>query len=250
MKKILLAIVLYVVFLVVLLPASVVVALAPLPAGVAVSGVSGTLWQGEAQTVQINQRQLEQVRWDLQLLKLFTGTVAADVQVGGRSSALKLKGELGWSLAGVKVANLKLDTGHGFLLGNTRLPFGATITGDVSLMLAEFAQGQPWCERLGGKLFLQNADLKNQFGSYPLGNIELNLGCENGQVQIAVPEDKNQLGLTGSALLTDGGKVMVQAKIRETEFQSADMKKALAFLGRKDAEGYYPLVWQGRVPGL
>jgi general secretion pathway protein N len=250
LKKILIGILLYLVFLIALLPASVVVALAPMPKGVNVGGVSGTLWQGQAQTVQINERQLEQVRWDIQALKLLTGAVVADVQVGGRSSALQMKGELGWSLSGARVANLKLDTGHGFLLGNTKLPFGAKVEGDVSLMLAEFQQGKPWCDALSGKLFLQYANLKNQFGEYPLGNIELNLSCDAGQVQLVAMEDKNQLGLAGTVVLADEGKLVVQAKIRETEFQTADMKKALAFLGRKDAEGYYPIVWQGRVPGV
>lgn len=249
-KKIVIGILLYVVFLIVLLPASLVVALAPLPQGISIGGVTGTLWQGEAATVQIKDRQLEQVKWDIHALKLLTGALAADVQIGGRTSALQMKGELGWSFSGVHVANLKLDTGHGFLLANTKLPFGAKVQGDVSLMLTEYRQGQPLCDSLAGKVFMQNANLTNQFGEYPLGSVELNLACDAGQLQLLAMEDKNQLGLTGTLLLADAGKLVVKAKIRETDFQTEDMKKALAFLGRKDAEGYYPLVWQGKVPGL
>ncbi|QSX37444.1 type II secretion system protein N [Shewanella sedimentimangrovi] len=249
-KKVVLGILLYLLFMLVLFPARLALGLAPLPKDVSVEGVSGSLWQGEASSVAFQGRQVDQVRWSLSPWALLLGSANLELQVGNRRSAVTANGELSLSMSGVGAHNFKVSAPHDFLIGNRRLPFGAEVSGNLELYLANFKQGSPWCEQLTGKLNIQGAGLKNQFGEYDLGNMGFGLGCIEGRILLKADEKDNQLGLVGALELQADNKLLVKAKIRETDFQNEDMKKALAFLGRKDAEGYYPLEYQGKIPGL
>jgi general secretion pathway protein N len=247
-KKIALGFFIYLVFLVVLFPASMAVKLAPIPANVVVSGVSGTVWSGSIDMLSVQKRQVELVQWDLSVASLFTGTVKADISIGTRSSAVNGKGVVAYSFGGLDVTGLRFEAPSDFLLGNARLPFKTKINGDISALVETFGQGLPWCEQLSGKLFLNKVQVTNQFGNYPLGDIALGLSCIDGNVQLATDEKLNGLGLDGTIVLADNKMMQVNAKIREVNTQPDDLKKALGFLGKKDSQGYYPITYQGRLP--
>ncbi len=249
-KKVIIGVLIYLVFLIALLPASVVVRLAPLPNTISLSGVSGSIWSGSVETVTIQKRQLEQVQWDLSPWSLFLGKAKLDLVIGNRGSAVNGKGLVTLSMSGIKAQGLRFEAPGSFLIGNTRLPFRTKVGGDISLFIEELAQGQPWCEQLSGKVFLNSAKVKNQFGDYPLGDIELGLSCVDGNVKVNSDETMNLLGLSGTVLLQAEKMVQVSAKIKETPSQPEDLKKALSFLGKKDSQGYYPISYQGRIPGL
>lgn len=214
------------------------------------SGVEGTLWNGKAAMVTIEQRQIEQLNWQLSPWGLFVGQANIDFTVGNRATPVSGKGSLSWSLSGISGNNIRLEVPNNFLLAGMRLPFKTQISGDVSLMVEVLEQGKPWCEQLRGKLFLNSTDVQNQFGMYPLGNIELNLSCLDGQLQLATDETLNSLGLSGTATLGESNIVKVSAKIKPTDAQPEDLRKSLSFLGRQDSQGYYPINYQGSIPSL
>ncbi|WP_434939494.1 type II secretion system protein N [Shewanella sp. HL-SH8] len=248
--KISIAVVVYLIFLIVYLPASLLVSLAPLPNNIQFAGVDGTLWNGKADLVRIDQRQLEQVSWQLSPWALFIGRADIDFKIGTRATAVSSKGSISYSFSGLQVENLRFDAPNSFIVAGARLPFRAQLNGDISLMVEKLEQGLPWCEQLAGKLFLNSTHLTNQFGEYPLGNIALGLNCLDGQVQLTTDEQLNQLGLVGTITLAENNLVKVSAKIKPTAAQPKDLTEALAFLGRQDSQGYYPINYQGAIPGL
>ncbi|MFK3978442.1 type II secretion system protein N [Shewanella vesiculosa] len=249
-SKIVIGVIIYLVFLLVYLPANWLVSIAPLPNNVAISGAEGTLWQGQASLVTIDKRQIEQVSWQLSPWGLLVGKADIDFKIGNRATPVSGKGSISWSFSGLRANNIRFDLPDSFLLAGARLPFKTQIDGDVSLMVEILEQGKPWCEQLSGKLFLNNTNVKNQYGVYPLGNISLELSCLDGQLKIATDETQNVLGLTGSAILGESNLVKVSAKIKPTDAQPKDLREALSFLGRQDSQGYYPINYQGVVPGL
>ncbi|MCH1930471.1 type II secretion system protein N [Shewanella sp. A25] len=249
-KKVIVGVLIYLVFLLVLFPANVAVRFAPLPSDVMISGVSGSIWSGNIETLKVQQRQVEQLHWELSPWALLTGKVKVDLQVGSRATAVSGKGLITWSPSGISAQGLRFDAPDSFLIGNAKLPFRTEIQGEVSLLVENLEQGKPWCEQLSGKLFLNQTNVKNQFGNYPLGNIELGLSCVEGRVQLATDETKNQLGIKGTLQLDEGNTVKVAAKIKETNDQPEDMRKSLSMLGKRGADGYFPLEYQGRIPGM
>lgn len=249
-SKIAIGILIYLLFMVVLFPARIAVALAPLPAGVQLSGVSGSLWHGQAELAKFGQRQLEQLSWQLSPWALLTGSIKAQLQLGNRSSAVNGSGLVSWSASGVRAKELRLHAPVNFLVGNSHLPFKTVLSGDVSLILDNAVQGQPWCAALNGKLLLNQIGLNNQFGTYPLGNIEFTLQCVQGQLQLATDDQKNAIGVAGTILLKDKLQMEVNGRMRRTDAQSKDLQDSLILLGKPDASGNYPLKYNGRIPGL
>ena len=249
-KKITIGVVVYLLFLVILFPASLAVRLAPLPSNIQLAGVEGSIWAGSVETVHLPQRQLEQVSWDVNPWALLLGKLDVDLVIGSRATAVSAKGTLGWSMSGLSASQLRFEAPNRFLIGNARLPFRTDVNGEVSLFVETLTQGTPWCEQLQGKLFLNHTHVKNQFGEYPLGDMELGLSCVDGKVQLQMDEAKNQLGVSGTLQLAAEQQVIVTAKIKETDSQPEDLKKSLMFLGKKDSQGYYPINYQGKVPGL
>lgn len=249
-NKIIIGVLIYLVFLVALFPANIALSLAPLPANVNISGVSGSIWSGSIDNLQLQQRQLEQLRWELSPWALLLGSVRVDLQVGSRSTPVSAKGAVTWSMDGISAQGLRFEAPDSFLIANAKLPFKTEIQGEVSLLVETLEQGKPWCEQLTGKLFLNQTNVNNQFGNYPLGNIELGLSCVEGKVQLATDESKNQLGIIGTLQLDEGNMLKVAAKIKETAEQPEDMRKSLPMLGKRDSDGYFPVAYQGRIPGL
>ncbi|QIR13165.1 type II secretion system protein N [Shewanella aestuarii] len=248
--KIGIAVLLYLFFLVAYLPANWLVSIAPLPSNVSLAGVDGTLWDGQADLVKIDNRQLENVSWQLSPLGLFLGQANVDFQIGNRATAVSGRGSVSYSLSGLSAENVRFEAPNSFILAGTRLPFRTQISGDVSLMVQTLEQGQPWCEQLNGKLFLNSTNVTNQFGEYPLGDVVLGLSCIDGQVQLNTDEQTNQLGLQGTLILAEKNLVKISAKIKPTDSQPDDLRKALSFLGKQDSQGYYPINYQGTLPGL
>lgn len=249
-KKILLGVLIYLIFMVALFPASVALKLAPLPAQIRVAGISGTIWDGQVATLVVQRRQFEQLHWDLDLWRLLQGKLAADITLGNRGSVVSGKGHISWSLGGIQVTDLRFEAPNNFVIGNARLPFHTKIGGEINLIVPQFSQGLPWCSTLQGKVFLNHLSAKNQFGHYPLGNIQLGLSCDAGQLVLNTTEKDNDLGVSAKATLGENSKLLVEGRIRETATQPADLQQALTFLGRPDAQGYYPIRYAGVVPGL
>ncbi|QSX33508.1 type II secretion system protein N [Shewanella avicenniae] len=245
--KVVIAVLLYLVFLLVLLPARVVVALAPLPQGVAISGVSGSVWQGRADTVVADGRQFDQLQWQLSPWGLLSGRANVDFQLGNASAEVSGKGALSIGSSDIKVSGLKMDAPVSFLVGKQRLPFKTVARGDVSVFVQQFVQGSPWCEQLEGKAFLNSIGITNQFGQYPLGDIELSLQCVNGQIQLATDDEKNKLGIAGTLQLQDQMRYQLNGRMKLTAEQPADLQKALPLLGKADNNGFYPLKFSGKL---
>ncbi len=241
-------VVIYLLFLLVTLPAAWLWQLAPKVPGVELKGISGTLWQGQAAQMSAAGRQLEQVSWELHPAQLLTGQLAVSVRV--QDPVVTAQGDLQYGLSGLGAQDLRLNAPIPWLLGNTRLPLRTQLQGAVTLNLRELAQGDPWCEALAGRAVVNGLDVRNQFGHYPIGDIAGNLSCQEGNAVLNLDAAENRIGIAGEARLLADKQVKLAATIRETDGQSEDLRQALTFLGKPDSSGAYTLNYNGPLPGL
>ncbi|GLP95915.1 type II secretion system protein N [Paraferrimonas sedimenticola] len=249
-KIIILSVLLYLVFMLVLLPARFVAQLAPLPNNVSLSGVTGSLWNGEIGQLNIDGKRIEYLRWQIHTSKLLMGKLEAAVQVGDSRSYLHGNGELGYGFSGAFVNQLKLTADISYWLPANSLPMRTQASGQVDLLLRDAQQGQPWCETLMGSLEVVNLEAANNFGDFGLGNFNLGLSCDAGELVAVATEDSNQLGVLGQLRLLEGGKYQLTGSVRQVETQPKELQQVLSFLGRPDAKGRYPLEFSGTIPGL
>ncbi|MBW3165996.1 type II secretion system protein N [Ferrimonas balearica] len=247
-KYTLLGVVLYLLFLVINVPAALVWQFAPVPNGIKASGLNGTLWQGQAEQLTVAGRQLEQVSWELHPSQLLTGQAGLSFRLDG--GVARGQGSVSYGLSGLAVDNLRLSAPLPWLLGNTRLPFRTKVGGNATLSLNDSAQGTPWCDRLSGRVLVDGLDVNNQFGQYPLGNLAGTLSCDQGNLKLVMDEAENTIGVQGEALLLADNQIKVAAQIKPTDSQPSDLRQALTFLGKPNADGAYPINYNGPIPGL
>lgn len=248
LKYTLIGVSLYLLFLLVNVPAALVWQLAPLPQGVSAAGLSGTIWKGQADQVSVAGRQLEQLSWELHPSQLLTGQAGLSFRLNG--GVAKGQGTVSYGLSGLEVDNLRFSAPLPWLLGNTRLPFRTQLSGNATLNLNDSAQGTPWCDRLSGRVLVDALDVRNQFGQYPLGNLAGTLSCDQGNLKLSMDEAENSVGVQGEALLLADNQVQVTAQIKPTDSQPQDLRQALSFLGQPNADGAYPINYNGPIPGL
>ncbi|MCL1124008.1 type II secretion system protein N [Shewanella surugensis] len=249
-KKIIIGLLVYLIFLVATFPAKLVVKFAELPQGLSVAGISGSVWQGGIDSMTFERRQFDFFKWELSPWRLLLGQAQVDFSFGERNAPINGKGRVRVSFSGLYLEDLRFDAPIPLLLGQKKLPFKTQVNGDISLFLNHFDSGKPWCEALAGKAIFNQTEVNNQFGDYPLGNVVFSLSCNKGNIELKTDESQNTLGLVGSLILAEKNTVVIDAKMKETAGQPADLKKMLSQFGAKDSKGYYSLNYKGAIPGL
>ncbi len=246
--KIIIGVLVYLMFLVALIPAKVVLAFIPLADNVKVANINGSIWQGSVSSVEAEGKTFDQVRWDVNPWALLTGRASADIVIGSKATSFHTKGRISYSFSGLNISKLNLGTDADFLLAGQRLPFGTKAGGEVTVHVADFSQGEPLCDSLDGKVLLHHVNVKNQFGDFPLGELEFALACEQGEVVLTAAESGNKLGVSGQVHIGKGNRYKVDAKLRPTADMPEMIRSNLKYLGRPDSKGYYSIKYQGKLP--
>src|SRR5688572_8179474 len=192
------------------LPAKTVLSFFETP-GVTLGGVSGTLWNGRAQAVRSGTLHIGSVEWKLDILRLFTGKLAADVRVT-RSD--------GFAQGSIAAAPGGQITLRAF---NASLPVGALPpnvvrggwTGTLNLKLAELALDNAWPVALNGTVEVTDlvgpANRPAALGSYKVIFPE---GAAKGDTLTGTLTDTGgPLAVNGTVQLNKGRSYLVSGMI-------------------------------------
>ena len=250
-KYLVVALLLYVVFLVVLLPANYAIdtvkKMGVVPSTVSLGNATGTVWKGHISSVGYNEITIDNVRWDLSAWSIFTGTLNADVNIGKRGSKIKGHGRFSYSGQGISVNDLLLNAPVEYLTAFSPLPYGLTSTGKISLRVDEFIPAQPWCLELAGKITVSDVLIKSGFGQLAVDTVNAVLSCPKGVLQATMKPSTNSLGINGSAYLNQQRGYALDAKIVPPNSASNDYLNVLNFAGQPNAQGQYIFKYNGRL---
>ena len=236
---ILLALGVYLVALVTLLPASVVLRAIPLPRGSALGHVTGTLWQGHVDSLAVAGLEVRDLAFEFQPLALLQARIAyrlnsavdGPVVVKGVVwvSPRRFGGEgVTVQLAAQSVANL------------IALPLPVNAAGSVRLDVAAGKSGKPWCDTLNGSLSWEDAVIHNRMMRAPLsmGPYHVALSCNDQGEILAHITDPGPLGLQGDVRLVADRGYHLNLDIQPAPSVPADIREGLAFFGEPKGNGY------------
>jgi len=245
---ILLGVAAYLLTLLVLFPASPVVAsinTQPLQ----VLGVSGSLWSGRATRVQApNAPPLDSLNWSFRPLALFTGALGADLDfklLGGQGEA-----KVAQSFAGstrIDSASLRFPAKQ--LEAWLPLPI-ASFNGAIELDLAAAVIAAQGLEHLEGQLRWRQAKLETPV-SADLGEILLDIApAEDGAHSGELTSEGGELELRGRINIDVAGRLRVDINIKPRDNASAELRDSLSLLGRPRGDGSYRIRQQMRLSDL
>ncbi|MGL5947603.1 MAG: type II secretion system protein N [Aeromonas sp.] len=236
-------------FLLLQVPAN--LALRALPAQYArslkIEGVSGTLWQGQASRVQYGKEVLAPLSWDLNGWSLLRAAPSAAIKFGSRNT-INGQGIVGWN-NGFTAEEFTLNMPAAELLRRLAksLPFPLTVGGQTQLKLHQFVQAKPWCQQLDGKLNWYNATFSGPMGEVALADPTITLSCPEGKVIAEIKQQSDAMALTGRFTLETDGMYLFQGQLKAGKSLPAAVEKALSMLGQPDAQGRFPLRYQGKI---
>lgn len=239
-KGVLLFILLTVLFAIVKTPAALVANLLPLPKGLAYQELEGTLWQGTIRQAQYNKQLINNIKWQLQPSRLFTGALAYQVSFGQPRQAQDIsgKGLVSLGITGKKVEDATFRMPAAKVQPLLPIPM-AGIAGRVIADIDEYVLGQPICQQVNGVVSWHKAGV-DIAGTIEFGSIDANLSCEQGKL-LAQFDGDNSLGLTGQARVESSNKFGFDGFLKPSADLPAVVHQGIGMVAKIDAQGRYKI---------
>lgn len=236
----------YLVFLVLYTPASFVTSYLQKNSNnqVLFSGVSGTLFDANADYVLIKGTQIRNVKWQLSPLSLLLLKANLDFNGGNIRNAeqVYVKGQLEASLLNTQrfsLNNAQVFVPTKTVLSQLKLPVTVSASGRFRVDIEQFIFNQG-CEQLKGNGNWLNAAVNVNQKRVDFGTFDAVLSCEtpNFVMQIA---PTNELSLNANINVDMTGKYNVQGQFSMPNTMPNEIKQAAPFFGRETSPGVYEI---------
>ncbi|WP_394242678.1 type II secretion system protein N [Vibrio astriarenae] len=242
----LLCVVVFLVSVIAHIPAS--FALSYLPKQVAqVEGVSGTIWNGQAQRVTAQGQQIGSLQWQVKPASLFMARVEADIRFG-RGSAIDLRGRgtVGVGLSGPYAQQFVASVPASYVMSQLPMPIPIDALGQVELTMRDYQFDQPYCASAEGTIAWAAGELSTPVGPILLGPVIADISCQDSQWQVNGALQSAQVSGEFSATLESNNRYDSQGWFKpEAEFPSI-LSSQLSLVGQPDNQGRYQLSQKGR----
>ncbi len=239
------AVLTFVCFLVVYMPATFLLQGQSLPKGLNIYGVTGTVWNGKAQAVVIEGTPVTNVEWQLSGLSLLIGGIHAEVKGGNLRAAdeVSFKGEIRTSLFSpetIESDDFLLFMPADRVLAQIPLPLPVDAGGRFRARIETLSFG-PDCNELAGTGDWLNATVAGTQGPIDFGSYSAELRCVDKGLGIKVQEP-NMLGLTLDVILEQGFKnFSIDGRFKIDESLPDEVHDAAAIFGAPGPDGYTPI---------
>jgi general secretion pathway protein N len=235
----------YLVFLVASAPLLLLTNNVKLPKNVEISGVSGSIWQGEIAKVTINNIDIKDVNSALSFWSLIRLSPAVEVSFGDAiSSGPEGKFTLTVSPDALILSKASLFMAANQVASQLPLPIPVNAMGNVELNVAELSVNTDnglTCRQASGRLIWLRSSVVALDNTIKLGNIGADLSCDKDDF-LAKVNPNNNLGLSFTArLLMPSQRVTGQGFIKPGSKFPEALKPAMTFIGRADQQGRYQL---------
>lgn len=240
----------YLVFLIATLPTTFVLNQISLPSNikktVQFSGVTGSIWQTNIAQMAVNGIRIEKVHTELNFWSLFSLTPRLTVTFGDSFSAgPEGKAELLLSQSKATINDMSLLIKANEVAQQLTLPLPMSAKGDVTLTVinAEIdLKKNNQCIAVKGDINWSKAGVEAFNKNINIGQLSADLSCEDGALAVVISPN-NDLGLTFSAYVRQGGKISGNGFLKPGANFPASLNDALPFLGNKDSQGQYRLAF-------
>ena len=237
----------YIIFIIATIPASVVINAIELPQGIALSKVSGSIWQTHIDKVEIPTKNkqaniiINKVTANLAPMSLLTLNPSIKINFGGRLLDGP-QGELTLTniFQKITVTNSNIQLAAHDIIQHLILPIEIQALGEVKLKLAQFALGKPLCTTAHGEIVWQRAALTAFEQTIELDTLKADIHCQKGILAIKI-NPKNKLGLTFTTYIRSGTQISGNGYLTPSATLPKAIHDVLPFLGKPDSKGRYHL---------
>ncbi|MFT2092232.1 type II secretion system protein N [Paraglaciecola sp. 2405UD69-4] len=241
LKWSLLALLVYGIFLVAKLPAVQVISRVDLGKDIKISGVTGTIWEGNLQQVVVKGIPLNDVDWSLSFLPLLLGKAEAVISAGNIRDLeqISIDGVVTVSNQRIQADNLVAYVPTEFVISALPLPIPVEANGRFKVQLNALDYTKS-CQVIEGTGQWLNASFTGPQDVINLGNFNADLSCLDENVIVDVKEP-NSFGLSAKVTLPANMKFKVNGRFKPDASLPKEVHQAASFFGKPDSNGYYPV---------
>jgi general secretion pathway protein N len=213
--------------------------------GVMATGVSGSIWQGQAAALQINRLTLGHIDWDVRMLHLFIGKLSVDVRAKRDEGTLQGNINIGFGKV-VEINQLKGSLPIS-ALGGLGLPGGWQ--GAVQLNLATLQLESYWPIGARGTVSAMNlVGPANQPMSIGDFRVEFDGSTtKEGIIGTLTSAGNGPFDANGTLRLQPNRSYLIDAQVAMRPGAPQQIANALQYLGPPDAQGRRALSMAGSL---
>lgn len=249
-KLLCLGIVVYLVFLIVTLPAQFIFDRLS-KRGVQTVAVSGTVWKGQATGLHVGVLNLGHLQWNLKVWPLFAGSLNADLKLERGDGFAEMQASAGLSGRRIAFKNLRASLPIDAILGSSGLPGGWK--GTAQAKLDDLVLEDAWPVAANGTLDMmdltgparQPANIGNYRVTFPAPP-----STDNGGVPGligALQDVQAPISVAGTVTLSPGRNYLLDLKVAAREDAPPAIKNGMQYLGAPDAAGRRPFSISGTL---
>ncbi len=245
-KAILLFLLSYLFFLLVTLPASLVLTQLPLPQSISLMNIRGTLWQGEIGELHWQDLSLRQVHWNILFSRLWLGMPSVAVSIHDPDT-LVANADIGWR-GSWQINELALSIPATALQQQLPYPLPAQVEGTLHLNIGQLRFDTAQCLALAdAKAEWQSASLQTPAGELPLNSVHASLHCpRHDTLELNANQQSAALQSQLTLRLNSAGTYQLQTTLTPGGELSDDIRASLEWLGTKDDLGRIRIKNDGR----
>ena len=237
----------YIVSLVVTLPANRVVNHL-LPAStspyIKYKGISGSIWNGQATEFSVRQIPLGKLKWDLSFIPLLWGT--ADLQLTSKRDGALLVSDISMRSGSISLQDTRFEIGIADLMP-LFYGFPISLDGNIKAFFKNIEIAPASQMQIEGGAVLSDIKLLAP-QALSLGNLVATFEKNDKGSRININDQQGPVQVDAVVMLAETGFYTVNATLIPRTSSDASIKNALAMLAKADSQGRYTFNTRGRIP--
>ena len=233
----------YLLFTLLLIPASWALNRFTLPVGMSFHGVEGSVLEGEIKTLRWRDETVRNIRWSFHWRALLQGRVAVEVYTDepdlltGRAV---LTYDSSWSIseANVRFPAVRINP-------YIQSTFPLSTGGSIEIAIEKFLFTPSSCLSLSGHAEWQQAVLNSSLGQLNLGNTAIQLSCVNNKIDIVIGQTAAQMSSRSQLLVDMQGGYQFQGELTPSELFPPVLYQLLKAGTRETGNGVYTMMTAG-----
>ncbi len=212
---------------------------------VQLAGLSGTLWQGQAQQLQYQEKVVASTGWSLSPWGLLLGRVEGVITLHAAEGYLQTQAKL--PLGGGEMSFSEIKGQLPLPLIQPYLPMvPLPLQGELSLKLDRLllsAEGRPL--EAEGRVVWHQAGIQ-VMDKLAFGDLQMSLhSAEGGGIAGTLSDSGGPLELSATFTLSSEGAYQLEGQVKPRESAAKALRDSLVMLGKSDSQGDYPLRFSG-----
>lgn len=233
-------IVCYLFFLIIYLPASIIVNWLALPQGIQISHVAGSFWHGEIGSLTVKDHTINAIQWKIGFSGIHPAIklVFSDNNISGKADFVWGKY---WHFKGIQL-NIQAD----YLQAISNLSIPVLIDGNVHIDINTISFNDEGCQYINGMMHWNNAKFKSLAGQIDLGNSSLKPDCDQGKFVLVFKQHSD--AITTSAIITIfQTNYRLEALLTPGALLSPALLNELRSLAIEDSKGVFKIEHSGSL---